>query len=60
MDELVWRKSSFSGPENNANCVEVARPKPGFAVRDSKRPASGVLTFPATTWQSFCGQLTRP
>jgi hypothetical protein len=40
---LVWRKSCHSGDEGN--CVEVADLSAGRAVRDSKNPASGHLTF---------------
>jgi hypothetical protein len=42
-----WRKSSYSGGDGN-NCVEIAtRPAHNIAVRDSKSPACGILTFPA-------------
>jgi hypothetical protein len=43
---LVWRKSSRSGSHVNDACVEVAFSGPIFAVRDSKNPTAGVLSFP--------------
>ncbi|CAM3889504.1 DUF397 domain-containing protein [Kibdelosporangium persicum] len=52
-----WRKSSFSGGNDNAACVEVAKMPPAFAVRDSKNPAAGILTFPPLTWREFCDRL---
>jgi hypothetical protein len=38
---MTWRKSSFSASETD--CVEVAWPAGGAAVRDSKNPAGPVL-----------------
>jgi hypothetical protein len=47
-----WRKSSYSGAENA--CVEVADlPSGARAVRDSKNPTGGHLTFTATEWAAF-------
>ncbi|MGH3343640.1 MAG: DUF397 domain-containing protein [Carbonactinosporaceae bacterium] len=49
-----WRKSSFSGADNN--CVEVARLDPGrVAVRDSKAPSGPALVFPTEQWRTFVG-----
>jgi hypothetical protein len=50
-DGLPWRKASASG---NNGCVEVAPlPDGGVAVRDSKDPASPVLSFTRREWASF-------
>ena len=38
---MTWRKSSFSGPETD--CVELAWPATGVAIRDSKNPDGDVL-----------------
>jgi hypothetical protein len=51
--EIAWRKSSYSGSGGNANCVEVAYLSPAAAVRDSKSPDSGILTFPTAPWAAF-------
>jgi hypothetical protein len=48
-----WRKSSYSGAQNN--CLEVAPVREGAAVRDSKNPAGPVLRFPADAWRAFLG-----
>lgn len=45
---VEWRKSSFSGSggTGGGNCVEVASlTDDTIAVRDSKNPDAGVLTF---------------
>ncbi|WP_082859606.1 DUF397 domain-containing protein [Alloactinosynnema sp. L-07] len=44
LGQARWRKSTFSGGED---CVELARFPDMIAVRDSKHPAGGILTFPA-------------
>jgi hypothetical protein len=38
-----WRKSSFSGPQQN--CVELATADQDVLVRDSKHPEAGYLKF---------------
>jgi Domain of unknown function (DUF397) len=52
IDELNWRKSTFSG--NGGDCVEVASNLPGIvAVRDSKDRSGPVLTFTPAEWEAF-------
>jgi hypothetical protein len=47
-----WRKSSFSGANNN--CVEVACNLPDIvAIRDSKNPDGPALTVTRTHWAAF-------
>ncbi|MPZ81461.1 MAG: DUF397 domain-containing protein [Actinophytocola sp.] len=41
-ESLSWRKTSFSDP---TNCVELAWPAEGGAVRDSKNAVGPVLVF---------------
>jgi hypothetical protein len=48
-----WRKSSYSGGGNQ--CVEVAQISTVVAVRDSKNPSGGHLTFSAAGWKAFLG-----
>jgi hypothetical protein len=50
--EPTWRKSSYSG-EGESNCVEVAFPARGVAVRDSKNITGPVLAFPVVQWEAF-------
>ena len=53
--ELVWRKSTRSGPQGG-NCVEVADlPNDEIAVRDSKDPDGPALVFTLAEWQAFIG-----
>ena len=49
LDNVIWRKSSYSG-SNGGACVEVADNLPGIvAVRDSKDPHGPALTFAPPT-----------
>ncbi|KUN98898.1 DUF397 domain-containing protein [Streptomyces caeruleatus] len=48
-----WRKSSYSGPDDGNNCVEIANSNTHVAVRDSKTPARATLTFPRTAFTPF-------
>jgi hypothetical protein len=41
MNNQTWRKSSYSGAENN--CVEVAPTVARWKIRDSKNPLGGTL-----------------
>jgi hypothetical protein len=51
-NDLTWRKSSYSA-EGETNCVEVALPAQGVAVRDSKNASGPVLAFPVVQWRAF-------
>lgn len=47
-----WTKSSYSAPNNE--CVECAAPLHGWtAVRDSKDPDRGVISFSDDTFAAF-------
>ena len=51
-----WRKSSYSN--TGANCVEVARTRNGkVAVRDSRNPGDGALSFSRDEWQTFVAKV---
>ena len=52
---LRWRKSSYSSAQNA--CVEVADTRTAYAVRDSKNPGQGHLTFTTKAWESFVAQV---
>lgn len=54
---LIWRKSTLSGT-NNDNCVEVANlPGGGRAIRDSKDPNGPTLSFTADEWRTFISHM---
>jgi hypothetical protein len=44
MSDLTWRKSSYSGPDDDQSCVELAL----GAVRDSKNPDGAALSVDVT------------
>ena len=48
-----WQKSTFSGGAEGNACVEIADLHTRIAVRDSKDPAHGTLSFPARTFTTF-------
>jgi hypothetical protein len=56
---LAWRKSSHSGGSTNDACVEIAFAGSRIAVRDSKNPATAVLTFPASAFTQWTGRTRR-
>ncbi|MFC8389529.1 DUF397 domain-containing protein [Streptomyces sp. NPDC057238] len=49
----TWRKSSYSGPGDGNECVEIATRPTHTAIRDSKAPARATLTFPAGAFAAF-------
>ncbi|KUM74721.1 DUF397 domain-containing protein [Streptomyces curacoi] len=54
MDTLGnWRKSSYSGSGDGNACVEISDRRTHIAIRDSKDPAVGTLTFPAEAFSPF-------
>ncbi|MDT6986004.1 DUF397 domain-containing protein [Streptomyces lusitanus] len=48
-----WRRSSYSGGGDGNNCVEIANSQARTAVRDSKAPNCGNLTFRAAVFAAF-------
>ena len=55
---IWWRKSSYSGGDNN--CVEVGTTGAGVAVRDSQHRRGDALNVSAEAWRAFTGSLCRP
>ena len=53
----VWRKSSRSSNQENADCVEVALSGQVARVRDSKNRASSEVAAPQ--WASFISAVKR-
>lgn len=52
-----WKKSSVSGGGEGNDCVEIANLHLRVAIRDSKAPDQGVLSFPAGTFATFMASL---
>jgi hypothetical protein len=50
-----WRKSSRSGAGND--CVELVVASVGAAVRDSKNPEAGHVSFDVPNWDVFMGAI---
>ncbi|MEU2596383.1 DUF397 domain-containing protein [Streptomyces hirsutus] len=55
----TWRKSSYSGPGDGNECVEIANSPTHIAIRDSKAPSRATLTFPARAFSTFVQALKR-
>lgn len=53
----TWRKSSYSGPGDGDSCVEIANRRTHIAIRDSKDPAVGILTFATGSFRPFIATL---
>ncbi|HUQ58505.1 DUF397 domain-containing protein [Lentzea sp.] len=53
----MWRKSSRSNGNGEANCVEVALNGSAARVRDSKNRAESVVAAPG--WAAFIGAVKR-
>ncbi|MFC9908095.1 DUF397 domain-containing protein [Streptomyces sp. NPDC127197] len=56
-DPRHWKKSSYSEGGDGNTCVEVANLHTQVAIRDSKHPTHGTLTFPAATFTAFLDTL---
>lgn len=54
-----WRKSSFSGGGEGNDCVEIADLHTRVAIRDSKAPAHGTLSFPTSVFTAFIETLKK-
>ncbi|PWK77992.1 uncharacterized protein DUF397 [Lentzea atacamensis] len=50
--DRAWRKSSYSGATEDAECVEVSYAH-DVLVRDSKNADAGTLMFSAPAWLAF-------
>lgn len=55
-----WRKSSYSGPDDGNNCVEISTTPTHTAIRDSKAPVRATLAFPAGAFTAFIESLKAP
>jgi hypothetical protein len=52
IDQLVWRKSSYSS-EEGGECIEVAVRPATVNVRDSKDTTRAPLAVDPTAWAAF-------
>ncbi|MGW6293119.1 DUF397 domain-containing protein [Streptomyces sp. NPDC055058] len=55
-----WRKSSYSGPGDGNECVEIANAPTRISVRDSKTPTRPTLSFTASVFAVFLDALKEP
>lgn len=53
-NDLAWRTSSYT---DRNDCVEVADYSGGAAIRDSKHPDEGHLSFNSQEWRAFLADL---
>ncbi|MGZ0199005.1 DUF397 domain-containing protein [Streptomyces sp. RM1] len=59
LTNACWRKSSYSGGEEQNACLEVADGVPNVVpVRDSKLAAGPVLLIGPVAWARFVGSVT--
>jgi len=52
-----WRKSSYSGPGDGNECVEIANSPTRVSIRDSKAPTRATVTFPSGAFSAFIENL---
>ncbi|MFE2097841.1 DUF397 domain-containing protein [Streptomyces sp. NPDC059468] len=55
-----WRKSSYSGPGDGNECVEIANSPSHVGVRDTKAPTRATLIFPTEAFTPFIEALKAP
>lgn len=54
VERLAWRKSTFSGDQENGNgCVEVAPMPTGIAVRDTKDRSLAPHLYSGPAWSAL-------
>ncbi|MDT0448991.1 DUF397 domain-containing protein [Streptomyces hesseae] len=44
MKRTLWQKSSFSGPDNNPDCLELAATSGAILMRESDAPSVVIAT----------------
>jgi Domain of unknown function (DUF397) len=57
LTHVHWRKSSHSTGQNE--CVEAAQIGAAVAVRDSKDPRGGHVSFDAAAWRALLDRIKR-